>query len=524
MAIFELLFNSTTFALCGSLIVIFLATDYWKKLYFIRNGIPGPFPLPLLGTLVHFTKGFTSDMLEKKKKYGKVYGASFGNNMFIIHDIDMLQEIMISKFSSFPNHSPSPYKDRPFDEAVTGARDGRWRSIRNTVSPAFTASKLKQIDSFINECCDRLVKNFAAGKGKEGGIQCKELFGCYSLEVVASVFFGLQIDSQSNPDNPFVKNAQKMFNVNLFNLKILLGFLIPGVGKLYDLFNVSISDPQIKKFFLDVISEAMRRRDNGEVKRADILQVMVDTHKLDSTEEDNTDSLVNVGNTTESSSKKVALSTDEIMANSVMFFLAGYDTTNTGLGFIAYCLATEPEKQETLFEEVTKFAPTSEKVTYEVLSQMEYLDCFIRETLRIYPPVAGLDRFNDKGDIVIKDQLIPKGFQVFVPIYAIHHDPEIWDNPEEFRPERFNKENRSKIHPVSWLPFGDGPRACLGMRLAMMEMKFAVVRLLQEFKIVTCPETEIPPALNAASNFTGPPNGVKVQVVSRETADDNDAE
>lgn len=144
MAVYELFFNSTTLTLFGSLFFIFLATDYWKKLYFIRNGIPAPLPLPILGTMFSFMNGMTYDLLEKKKKYGKVYGGCFGKNMLMVHDLDMLQEIMITKFSSFPNHAGAPFKDRPMDQAVTNARDAQWKSARSTLSPAFTGSKLKQ--------------------------------------------------------------------------------------------------------------------------------------------------------------------------------------------------------------------------------------------------------------------------------------------------------------------------------------------------------------------------------------------
>ncbi|XP_071830916.1 lithocholate 6-beta-hydroxylase-like [Apostichopus japonicus] len=119
------------------------------------------------------------------------------------------------------------------------------------------------------------------------------------------------------------------------------------------------------------------------------------------------------------------------------FFMAGYETTNTALCLTSYLLATHPEKQDKLFEEVKKFAPRREDVSYKVLSQMEYLDCFVRESLRLFPPISVLDRINDKSDIVIKNLLIPKGFRILVPIYAIHHDPEIWEDPEEFQPERF---------------------------------------------------------------------------------------
>ncbi|PIK59159.1 putative cytochrome P450 3A56 [Apostichopus japonicus] len=361
-------------------------------------------------------QGQTSDMIAKREKYGKVYGLSFGKNLFCIHDLDMLQEIMISKFSSFPNHAGAPFKDRPLDAAVSNARDAHWKAVRSTLSPAFTASKLKQINNLINECCDRLLKNFEEQQGKEGGIQCKDLFGSYSMEVVASVFFGIQVDSQGNPDDPFVKHAKDAFSFSIYSLKLILGLLVPGVGKLYDLFDVSITNPKIKNFFLGVIAKALELREKGEVKRMDILQLMADSHRVESTEnEEAEDSLIDQGAVSSLSEKKVTLSTDEIMANAFIFFLAGYETTNSALCFTAYLLATNPEKQDQLFEEVKMFAPSREELTYEVLSQMEYLDCFVRESLRLYPPAAGLERYNDKGDIVIKDLLIPRGSRYMFP-------------------------------------------------------------------------------------------------------------
>ncbi|XP_071830914.1 cytochrome P450 3A24-like [Apostichopus japonicus] len=523
MAIYELLFNSTTLTLLGSIVAVYLAVDYWKMLYFVRNGIPAPLPIPVFGTMFSYTKGLTFDLVEKRRKYGKIYGMYVGQACIAVNDVDVLQAVLISRFSSLSNRSKLPYKDAPFDKAVSNAQDGHWKSVRNTVSPAFSGNKLKQMNPLINECCDRLVRNIHKQMENQGFIQCKDLFGSYSMEVVASVFFGLQVDCQSNPDDPFTKHASEAFRNAFVTMKAILPFLVPGLGKLYDLLGVSVTDPKIKRFFLGVIAKALELREKGEVKRMDILQLMADAHHLDSSKEDQTteDPLVHEGTASGSSQRKAALTTEEIMANAYVFFLAGYETTNTALCLTSYLLATHPEKQDKLFEEVKKFAPRREDVTYKVLSQMEYLDCFVRESLRLFPPISVLDRINDKSDIVIKDLLIPKGFRIFVPVYAIHHDPEIWEDPEEFQPERFNKENRGKIHPASWLPFGDGPRNCIGMRLAMMEIKFGIIRVLQEYKLKTCSETEIPPVLNARSPFLCPKNGVKLQLVTRETTDSN---
>ncbi|KAJ8020001.1 Cytochrome P450 3A13 [Holothuria leucospilota] len=104
MAVYELIANSTTLFLGGTCLLLLILYDYWTKLYFKRQGIPGPFPLPIIGTFYASTKGFTTDFLAKKQKYGKVYGLSIVTNSFVVHDLDMLKDIMISQFSAFPNH------------------------------------------------------------------------------------------------------------------------------------------------------------------------------------------------------------------------------------------------------------------------------------------------------------------------------------------------------------------------------------------------------------------------------------
>lgn len=522
MDFYEYLTSISKLKLGGICLALFLAYDYWKKLYFRRHGIPGPFPLPIVGTLLSFTKGFTSDMLTKKNQYGKVYGIAFTDRSFVIHDLDMLQEVLISRFSSFPNHSKPRFEDKPFNKAITVQQDNHWRDTRSILSPAFSGSRMKQMTPLIKECCDQLVEHFGELSKTEGGIQCKDLYGAYSMDAVASTFFGMQIDSQKDPSNPFVKYAKEAFDMGITNLKLLIGLLVPGMAKLYNLLGIQISNKSATSFFIRVINQAIERRKKEENKRKDMLQLMIDAHKLDSYVVQEEDDLVKgdlAGQQDTSYRSKKALDADEIMANAVFFLIAGYDTTSSALCMSSYLLAMNKQHQEKLIQEVDKFAPRREDVTYEILSKMEYLDGVVRESLRLYPPAAGADRCNDKGDIVIKGTLIPKGFSVFIPIYAIQHDPEYWDEPEEFRPQRFFKENRASIHSVSWLPFGNGPRSCIGMRLALMEVKFALVRMLQEFTFETCAETEIPPVLNNTSLFISPPNGVKLQVVPRKKSD-----
>jgi len=121
---------------------------------------------------------------------------------------------------------------------------------------------------------------------------------------------------------------------------------------------------------------------------------------------------------------------------------------------------------------------------------MPYLEACIKETLRLLPPVFRTDRTCVK-DWEEDGLFIPKGMSISIPVFVIHHDPSIWSEPETFRPERFLKDEESSIQACSWLPFGGGPRQCIGERFAMVEMKIAMTKLLSNFSIAANEKTKL---------------------------------
>ncbi|MEQ2218481.1 hypothetical protein XENOCAPTIV_003799 [Xenoophorus captivus] len=127
---------------------------------------------------------------------------------------------------------------------------------------------------------------------------------------------------------------------------------------------------------------------------------------------------------------------------------------------------------------------------YQSLMEMEYLDSVINESLRLFPIAPRLERVA-KASVEINDLVIPKGMVVMVPTWPIHRDPEIWPEPEKFKPERFSKKNKDNIDPYTYMPFGSGPRNCIGLRFALLVMKLAVVEILQQYSFSVCKETEV---------------------------------
>ncbi|XP_028640278.1 cytochrome P450 3A13-like, partial [Grammomys surdaster] len=209
-----------------------------------------------------------------------------------------------------------------------------------------------------------------------------------------------------------------------------------------------------------------------------------------------------------------ALSDVEIVAQSINFIFAGYETTSSALSFASYLLAIHPDVQKKLQDEIDATLSNKVPATYDTLLQMEYLDMVVNETLRLYPIAGRLERVC-KTDVEINGVFIPKGTVVMVPTFALHKDPKYWPEPEEFRPERFSKKNQDSINPYVYLPFGNGPRNCIGMRLALINMKVALVRVLQNFSFQPCKETQIPLKL-CKHGLLQPENPILLKVVSRD--------
>ena len=197
--------------------------------------------------------------------------------------------------------------------------------------------------------------------------------------------------------------------------------------------------------------------------------------------------------------------------------LAGYETTSTALSYIAYVLATHPNEQHKLQEDIdTHFDAETEHdmPSYDAVSQMDYLDMFIRETLRMYPiaPVA-INRQSTEDFHIKGFGTIPAGTCIGVDMYRLHFDPELWGpvDPHTFYPERF----ATKRHPMAWIPFGAGPRNCVGMRFALIELKMVLARLLKTYSVVSCDQETNKDFEKLTEGFVIAPKQVTVRLEHR---------
>lgn len=187
--------------------------------------------------------------------------------------------------------------------------------------------------------------------------------------------------------------------------------------------------------------------------------------------------------------------------------LGGYETTATALSYLTFVLATHPEEQRRLQEEIDKIDDD-----YDQLVKLDYLDWFIRETLRMYPIAPFIVNRQCNRTCQIGSLKIEAGTNFAVDMLSLHYDIDLYGpvNPYEFYPERF----REKRHPLAWIPFGVGPRNCVGMRFAMLEIKQALAQILRRFTIL--PNENTINRFKSHERFViSPENGVWVRIVRR---------
>uniref|UniRef100_A0A8C3SMM3 unspecific monooxygenase n=1 Tax=Chelydra serpentina TaxID=8475 RepID=A0A8C3SMM3_CHESE len=499
-------FSIETWALLIALLFLLILYGIWPFGFFKKLGIPGPKPLPFFGTSLEYRKGFLVFDATCYEKYGKVWGFYDGRQPVVaVTDPTIIKTVLVKEcFTIFTNRRNLGLVG-VLESAVSIAEDEKWKRIRTVLSPTFTSGKLKEMFPIMMHYGKVLVRNVQKQVEKDEPIAVKDVFGAYSMDIVTSTSFGVNIDSMNNSQDPFVKEVKKLVKFDFFSPLFILLYVFPFLTPLLNKLNVNIFPSDALEFFTRSITKIKekRKRDTA-TDRVDFLQLMIDSQNLNTSYESNGLDHPN----------KV-LTDIEILAQAIIFIFAGYETTSSTLSYMVYNLATHPDVQQKLQEEIDSVLPNQAPLTYDALMQMEHVDMALGETLRIFPFGGRIERVCKK-DVEINGVTIPKGTTVMIPLSVLHHVPEYWPEPEEFRPERFSKENKETMDPYTYLPFGAGPRNCIGMRFALLSIKVAIASLLQNFTLRPCKETPIPLKLSS-KGFITPVKPIILKLVPRTT-------
>ncbi|XP_033625952.1 cytochrome P450 3A13-like [Asterias rubens] len=504
--------SSVTTKLLIAVVVLYLVYDWWCHQYFQRRGIRVGSYLPIIGSLHQIRKGFGYRFPQYREKYGRVFGwYMFRKPMLAVTDVDIIKQILVKDFSSFVNRREEGPHAGIMGKGLLSLQDEEWKEVRTVVTPAFSAVKMRTMSFMINECCDTMLNNIDMAVKEGSNINCKDLYGGFTMDTVAWCGFGLKIDTQVTKDHEFVINAKKAFKANESIVNAIIANWFPALRPVLNYFDAGSIPKEVVRFFETVTSESckLRQEQGGDVdnsKNIDMLQLLLNAHNE---APDPTDDVAGNG----FHKHKRALTNVEVTAQSIIFFLAGYETTSSLLGFASYLLALNPDVQDTLYAEIQDKAPSRDVIGYDVVNKMTYLDMVICESLRVYPPASLFARICNKT-FSYNGLTIEKGVTVLMNVWGIHRDEEYWPEPDKFDPERFSPERKPLIQACTYVPFGFGPRNCIGMRFALLEAKMALVRVLQKYRLDVCPETKIPLNLNPTP-FSAPKDGIKLRAIAR---------
>lgn len=541
----------------ASIVVFGLSVTLWRlyNLYsfFKIRGLKGPTPIPLFGNMIELLTQ-EQGKLQKKwvDKYGKVFGAFFGlRPRLFIADPEVMIQICVKDFDAFPNHADNPMTTKYHSNFLVFLKDDHWRKVRALMSPTFTSGKIRRMIKFLDGCADDLVECFReqlkpeseGSKTLSAVVNGKDLYSLYTMDAIATCCYGLKmhrsgankLEAVASRDD-FVRECLELFKIKKW--RVIISLFLP----VYIMEKLGLTSEKMIKPVADFVTKLIDKRRESGKKFDDYLQLLVDTkldvdlglekmdmeesHYVSMSEEsmknDQRDLVERVTNG-EISGDRLKLTDLEILSNAIFLLIVGLETTGTLLAHISYALAFHQNIQEKLYQEIKGIAKIDEtnsnkyKFDYDQLTSSRYLDAVVSETLRCLPAISLFDRSTSRDYYLKKyDILIPKGTNISLAYHSLLNDSDYWKDPEVFDPDRFLPENKEKIVPGSYVPFGIGPRHCVGMRFSLTETKLAIAKLLMNYHFEAAPGTKFPPDFRRSIGLNLIKNPI-IKVTARKT-------
>ncbi|KAI4901924.1 hypothetical protein NFI96_022516, partial [Prochilodus magdalenae] len=339
--------------------------------------------------------GFFDAHKDLINQYGRVCGYYLGRRpVVIVADPDMLRQIMVKEFHKFPNRMKFSVATKPMKESLLMLRNEQWKRVRSILTPSFSAAKMKehsrdfycstdftkQMVPLINTVTETLLTNLQAYAESGESFDIHRCFGCFTMDVIASVAFGTQVDSQNDPDDPFVHHASKFFSFTFFRPIMFVFMAFPALIRPLAALIPNKSRDEMNSFFISCIQKIIKQRDElpPNQRRRDFLQLMLDVRsskefvsleqfdvvnhadeqtdaRSQLTEEAANGPGHHSGESPRRPQQRREMTEDEIVGQAFLFLLAGYETSSNTLAFVSYLLAIHPDCQEKVQREVDDF-------------------------------------------------------------------------------------------------------------------------------------------------------------------------
>ncbi|XP_044730073.1 cytochrome P450 6k1-like [Chrysoperla carnea] len=487
--------------------------NYWKE----RN-VPYEEPNLIFGNFYDaftFKRQITSFFHDQYRKTNdKVFGLYvFQRPFLLLRDPELIKHVLVKDFNNFIPRSNSKSSNDPIGNKNLFSLKNvhHWRFMRSKMSPFFSSGKMRNVFGLLDTIGDQLTEHIK--KHLNETIDIKDVSQKYTIDVIVSAAYGIEANSFTNEKAAFSSIGKVIFTYSLKrSVELISYFFAPLLVKL---FNFKFFGDEATQFFRSVFWTAIKERELNYVKRPDLIEALI-ALKNKGTLEDSpaVGDLGTMNNSKKLSSNKdtIKLEGDILVAQAAVFFAAGFETSSLAISFTLYFLSYNPEIQIKLRKEIqTVIARNGGKFTYDCLQDMKFLEACIKETLRMYPTLGFLDREAiDTYTFPGTNITIDKGTAVVISLEGLHRDSQYFENPDVYDPERFNENNKINIVPFTFMPFGEGPRNCIGARFGKISTKIGLVHILKDFELETTKNPE-PVIIDKRAVFLSPKGGINLK-------------
>lgn len=418
----------------------------------------------------------------------------------VVTDLNLIKNILIKDFQHFQERGVyHNEKDDPLSANLFNLESVKWKHLRHKLTPTFTSGKMKFMFPTMVEVAEHFQFTLNRLLAQDEVLEVKDLLARFTTDIIGTCAFGINCNSLDDPKAEFRTMGKKVFETSRHPRVVHI--LMASFRSTARWLGMKSVQEDVSKFFMKVVRETVEYRETNNIKRNDFMDLLIQLKKNGQLD-DNTDDKHNVG----------AISIEEIAAQSFVFFLAGFETSSTALSFTLYELAINPNIQQKARDEIVQVLKNyNGELTYEAMMDMTYINCIINgifyiinnyniykmnlilESLRKYPPGAHIIRQVTKDYLIADTKVtLEKGTMLMIPSYSIHHDAYYYPDPEKFNPDRFLPSEVQERHPMTYIPFGDGPRNCIGLRFGLLQVRIGIIMLLKKFEFCTCEKTVIP--------------------------------
>nr|XP_017088803.2 probable cytochrome P450 28a5 [Drosophila bipectinata] len=459
----------------------------WNFDYWIKRKVPGPSP-KVLSIFTNFSMfkrhplyGLINVYNQYKEKYDAV--GLFGGRLpqLLIINPELARRVFVADFRSFHDNEVAKFLDEKSDYifannpfSLTG-KD--WKDRRAEVTPGLTMGRIKTVYPVTNNVCQKMsewiTKQIRLGSSGTNGVDAKDLSLRFTSEMVTDSVLGLSAESFSDSPTPVMSYIKEMF-VQPWSF-IRSSMLVSSFPLLSHLIKVSFVPRHVEQFFQGLMARAIEARrsqmaDDKKFQRTDLLEYIMQL------------------------AEKKDLDTRQLLTRMMSFLLGGIETTGGVLAHMLLLLGRHQEAQQRLREEIL---PRLRKgiIPFDEINNLQFLDACMQESIRLFPPSSTSSRLcTETIELPNKDGpnfVVDKGTTVIVPLYCFMQDEDYFPDPQAFKPDRFMEPDAAKKYRESgvFMGFADGPRICIGMRFATVQVKAAIVEILSNFNVRVNPKT-----------------------------------